>query len=169
VIVLVLAIHQLDPKRRWAIPRVLTCALAAGLAADLVKLLIFRTRPYDGSLVGSVWTTFGPWFPLWGAGSSGQSFPSAHTATAVGFAAALCWLYPQGRWLFSILAALVGCQRIVCGAHFPSDVLVGAATGYTASLFLLKIGPASAWFDRKETIWRAGWGGSVADPEPVDR
>lgn len=169
VIVLTLAIHQLDPKRRWAIPRVLTCALAAGLAADLVKLLVFRMRPYDCPLVGSVWTTFGAWFPLWNAGSSGQSFPSAHTATAVGFAAALCWLYPQGRWLFSILAALVGCQRIVCGAHFPSDVLVGAATGCVASLFLLKIGPLPAWFDRKEAVWRACWEGSVADAEPMNR
>jgi len=30
VVAIVLALHQLDPSRRWAIPRVLTCALGAG-------------------------------------------------------------------------------------------------------------------------------------------
>ncbi len=62
VVLIVLALHQLDPGRRWAIPRVLACALAAGVAADLLKMIIMRHRPYDPAfpLPGSVWSTFRP-------------------------------------------------------------------------------------------------------------
>jgi undecaprenyl-diphosphatase len=155
VIVLVLALHQLDRRHRWAIPRVLACALGAGIVADLVKLLVLRTRPYDCPLDGTVWSTFGQWLPgLYVGCSSGQSFPSAHTATAVGFAFALTWLYPQGRLLFPVLAILVGCQRIACGAHYPSDVLIGAVVGALTAHFLLKAGPLPRWFSAWEERWQ---------------
>jgi membrane-associated phospholipid phosphatase len=152
-----LALHQLDPRRRWAMPRVLACALAGGGAADLVKMLVMRTRPNDLSLTfdGSVWATFGQWFPGIASQSGMQSFPSAHTATAAGLAAGLIWLYPQGRFLFTLLAALVGCQRIASSAHFPSDVLFGAATGCLAAMFLLHVGGLPARFNRWESRWRA--------------
>lgn len=154
VIVLVVALHQLDPGHRWAIPRVLACALGSGLAADLVKMLVFRARPNSCLLDGSVWSTFGSWFPGLDKSGIGQSFPSAHTATAVGFALALMWLYPQGRRLFLVLAVLVGCQRITYGAHYPSDVLIGAAIGCVTAQFLLRLGPLPAWFHRWEQRWR---------------
>jgi membrane-associated phospholipid phosphatase len=150
-----LALHQLDPGRRWAIPRVLACAVAAGVAADLVKMLVVRTRPYDLSLAfdGSVWATFGRWLPGLAGQSGMQSFPSAHTATAAGLAAALIWLYPQGRFLFTALAVLVGCQRIVSRAHFPSDVFIGAAVGCLAATLVLHVGGLAAWFGRQESRW----------------
>jgi membrane-associated phospholipid phosphatase len=154
VAVLLLAIHQLDPARRWAIPRVLACVLAAGGMADLLKMLVLRIRPYECPMEGCVWATFGSWLPLFGIGSPGQSFPSAHTATAAGFAAALVWLYPQGRLLFFTLAALVGCQRMACEAHYLSDVLVGAATGYLTAQFLLTLGRLPAWFEQRECGWK---------------
>jgi membrane-associated phospholipid phosphatase len=154
VAVLLLALHQLDPCRRWAIPRVLVCAAAAGGLADLLKMLIVRVRPYECALQEEVWATFGHWLPIFDAGSPGQSFPSAHTATAAGFAAGLIWLYPQGRLLFSVLAVLVGCQRVVCGAHYPSDVLAGAAAGWLAAMFLLSVGYVPSVFDRWEQRWR---------------
>jgi membrane-associated phospholipid phosphatase len=155
VVVLLFALHQLDPGRRWGIPRVALCALAAGGAADLLKMLVLRVRPYESALEGSVWATFGQWFPVLGVGSPGQSFPSAHTATAVGFAAALIWLYPQGRFLFSLLAVLVGCQRVVCGAHYLSDVLIGAAAGCLVAQLFLRIGRLPAWLDHWEKRWKS--------------
>ena len=99
----VLMLHQLDPGRRWAIPRVLACALAAGGAADLLKMTVMRCRPYDlpFPFPASVWNTFGDWWPILSGGSESQSFPSAHTATAVGLAAGLIWLYPRGRLVFT--------------------------------------------------------------------
>jgi membrane-associated phospholipid phosphatase len=155
VVLVLLALHQLDPKRRWAIPRLAACALAAGGAANLLKLIVARTRPNDLPLdfSGSVWDTFGDWLPMFSSQSGLQSFPSAHTAAAAGFAAALIWLYPQGRWFFISLVALVGCQRIFSGAHFPSDVLIGAAAGCLAATFFLYVGRLPILFDRWELRW----------------
>jgi len=158
VLLALLMLHQLDPARRWAMPRVAVCALAAGGTADLLKMAIVRSRPNDVPLdfAGSVWATFGHWLPPILSGQSGmQSFPSAHTATAAGLAAALIWLYPQGRFLFTLLVVLVGCQRIVSGAHFPSDVAAGAAAGCLAATFFLHVGWLPVWFDRWESHWRA--------------
>lgn len=150
VILVLFTLHQLDPARRWAIPRVLACTLAAGGMADLLKMLIPRIRPNDFSFDGPVWTTFEQF-----AGSGGQSFPSAHTATAAGLAAGLIWLYPQGRLLFSLLTILVGCQRIVSGAHYPSDTLAGAAVGCFLAQFILYVGLLPPLFNRWEERWRS--------------
>jgi membrane-associated phospholipid phosphatase len=153
-----LALHQLDPGRRWAIPRVFLCAAGSGGAANLLKMALARSRPEDAlnHLADSVWATFhlDPWPPLWRVTSEWQSFPSAHTAQAVGLAAALIWLYPQGRWFFGLLAVLVGCQRIASMAHFSSDVLFGAAVGCLVATLVLRVGRLPAWFDR----WESGWG-----------
>ena len=65
VAVLLVTLHQLDPARRWAIPRVLLCTLAAGGLADLLKMLVLRTRPYGSTLTGTVWSTFGHCFSAW--------------------------------------------------------------------------------------------------------
>jgi membrane-associated phospholipid phosphatase len=148
--VLLFAIFILDPARRWAMPRLLACAYGAGLAANGLKMLLSRSRPNDFNFLGDVWTTFGVWLPGVSAGSVGQSFPSAHTATAIGFAAGLAWSYPHGRWMFFVFAVLAGCQRIQSGAHFPSDVLAGAAVGSLIALAFLKCGLLPGWMDRLE-------------------
>ncbi|MBX9787860.1 MAG: phosphatase PAP2 family protein [Pirellulales bacterium] len=128
VVLIALAIGVLDPARRRALVRVLTAAYGAGLAANAVKILLVRFRPRELNLVASgLSDTFGGVLGL-GDGRS-HSFPSAHTATAVGLALLLGWLYPRGRWYFAALAVLVGAQRVAVGAHFLSDVLVGAALG----------------------------------------
>jgi len=155
VVILLVAVHQLDPGRRWALGRLLICAMAAGGMADLLKMLVLRTRPYNCPLTGSVWSTFGQWFPLLAGGSPGQSFPSAHTATAAGLAVALTWLYPQGRFFFPVLVVLVGYQRMLSGMHFLSDVLVGAAAGCLVAQFFVALGPLPAWLDRWEKRWRS--------------
>jgi membrane-associated phospholipid phosphatase len=149
-----ITIFCLDPRRRWALPRVLGCAYSAGLAANGLKLLVVRTRPHSFDFHGGVFQTFGNWFPMFSAGSIGQSFPSGHTATAVALAAVLVWLYPRGWCLFPALALLVGCQRIVSGAHFTSDVLWGAALGSLIALAFLKIGQLPHWLDELEKKMR---------------
>jgi membrane-associated phospholipid phosphatase len=159
LLIVLVMVHQLDPGRRWAIPRVAVCALAAGGAADLVKMIIMRTRPNDFAFVGSlwkisVWETFGKWWPILTGFSNVQSFPSAHTATAAGLAGALIWLYPQGRVVFALLAVLVGCQRVACGAHYPSDVFLGAAVGSLLAMLFLSVGRLPVWFERFEKSWR---------------
>ena len=150
VLAIIIVIHQLSPARRWALPRVLLCSLGAGLAANVIKMTVVRLRPHHFQFDGNVWATFGDWFPLATAGSGGQSFPSAHAATAAGLAVALIWLYPTGRRLWPALAVLVACQRVAQGAHYPSDVLIGAVLGIVVARTCLRNGGLLAWLDRLE-------------------
>ena len=120
-------------RLEWrCLPWLISGSLGAGMAANLLKLLIHRTRPRDFDLsTGTVWKTFqsngGDW-------KSMQSWPSSHTATAVGLAIVLATLFPRGRYLFGLLALLVAIQRIMTQAHFPSDVCAGAAVGCVVGL-----------------------------------
>ena len=157
VVLALLAIHQLDPLRRWALPRVIACAAGGGMAANIAKMLLARTRPKDFNfdLGGGVWETFGSLFSLGVGGSAEQSFPSAHTATAIGLTMGLLWLYPAGRWFFPALTLLVACQRIESGAHYLSDVCFGAALGYLVATACLRIGGLPKKFDSWEAGWRA--------------
>ncbi len=147
---ILLAVFALDPARRILLPRVAAMAFGSGLLADLLKLLIARTRPRDFNFAGSIFDTFGPLFPLGKLASGEQGFPSAHMATAFGLTAGLMWLYPRGGWVFPLFAVLAGCQRLSSEAHFLSDVVWGAAAGcITAGLFLPG-GFLASWFDRLE-------------------
>lgn len=132
VLLIIATMVAIDRSRRgWAPGLCAAGALLAGLLANAVKLLVGRTRPRNfDPAVSDVLQTFQGWFPWGTGGSAAQSFPSAHTATAVGLAVTLAAVYPQARWWFYFLAVLVGCHRIESSAHFPSDVCAGAALGW---------------------------------------
>nr|WP_261994924.1 phosphatase PAP2 family protein [Streptomyces sp. me109] len=61
------------------------------------------------------------------------SFPSGHSASAAAFATGVA-LESRG-WGVAVapLATAVALSRVYTGAHFPSDVLAGAALGATAA------------------------------------
>ena len=133
VALILLAVAVLDPLSWRRLPRLACYAYGAGLCAQLAKNLLPRVRPNVCDLSTSVWQTF-----LAGggqdyaqlhqlAGRDIHSYPSGHSATAVGLAFGLAWLYPRGRWLFAFFAALAVMQRIESGAHFVSDTFAGAA------------------------------------------
>jgi len=126
-----LLIAALDPAHRRGIVRLAVAAWSAGLAANVVKLCVARTRPkyfdFSSLTAGHGFLGFAPGLS---GGSRIQSFPSAHTATAVAFAVALSHLYPRGRTIFLLFAGIVGLQRIATSSHFASDVLAGALVGW---------------------------------------
>lgn len=127
VTLILVAVVVLDRIRPRMIRFLVAGSLGAGLVSNLLKLTLDRTRPRDFDFSSaSVWDTFQRASE---EVRSSQSMPSSHTATAVGLAIVLSALYPRGRWYFAVLAALVGIQRIVTLAHYPSDVLGGAAVG----------------------------------------
>lgn len=134
---IIIAVLVLDPDRRRFVPQLLAGSLGAGIVANLVKLLVIRIRPRDLEVLpATVWETFGGLFSMVD-GNRSQSFPSAHTATAVGLAVMLSASYPRGRWFFTAMAILVGMQRIHCSAHFPSDVFAGAVVGWIVAVLCL--------------------------------
>ena len=140
-------------KSQWdvRVPRIYVGALISGLAANVFKMCFTRTRPRAFAFEElNIWDGFGPFFPLGAGGASAQSFPSAHTACAVGFAVLLGWAWPERQRVFYLLAALVGLQRILCSAHFPSDVLAGAAVGWLTAQMYVRDCLVSRWWLRLE-------------------
>lgn len=158
---IILTIGVCDATRRRAIPRLLAASMGAGLAADVVKLCVGRVRPLHYDFAGTAFDTFLGWLPGIFGGPRGQSFPSAHVATAFGFALALGALFPNGRRLFVLFAALVAFQRVEDGAHFLSDTLWGAAIGYLWAIVIFRKSLFGGWFDR----WESG----VTNEVPLTR
>ena len=76
---------------------------------------------------------------------SGRSFPSGHAAGSVVFYFMSCTLlaahYPRLRrplfLLSSLWVALVWLSTLYCRAHWPTDILAGAAVGYVWLSFCL--------------------------------
>lgn len=110
------------------------CAAVSGLSAELlnvvVNALVRRPRPptYHGHVI---------------AGLGAHSFPSGHTANAVGLYGFLIFLavlaaraYPTWRpWLVAATVLCcyfivdVGVSRVIEGQHWPTDVLAGYLLG----------------------------------------
>jgi membrane-associated phospholipid phosphatase len=152
VVFFLTAVWLLDPARRRMIPRLACASWGAGIAANLVKLCVTRERPYRWLETGAatIGEQFGGWFPLAGNPSMHQSFPSAHTATAVGLALGLTALYPRGGKLFGLLAALVAMQRAAGDMHFVSDTLFAAGIALLTGLALYRWPPLVRAFERFE-------------------
>jgi undecaprenyl-diphosphatase len=111
--------------------RFLFMVLGVGLGALVVqgaKFAVARARPAPTfearARAGTV--------PLHLVGSPPKghtSWPSGHSQGAFGAALVLGELFRRWRWPLIALATLVGLSRIYVGAHFPLDVLSGAALG----------------------------------------
>jgi len=68
------------------------------------------------------------------------SFPSGHTVAAFSVATVFAERYRAHRWVPWVaygLAGVVGLSRLNVQAHFPSDIFLGAALGYSISHFVV--------------------------------
>jgi membrane-associated phospholipid phosphatase len=120
-------------KRRAAVVLLVSGALA-GLFYTLAKWCVGRTRPYK-TVPAVPPFEFHPFqygvAGLWKAHN--QAFPSGHACLAFATAAALAMTYPRGKVIFWLVAAAVGVERVLEGAHYPSDVVAGAIFGVLAA------------------------------------
>lgn len=159
VALIAVLLFVLHPAIRRYLPRLLVLAYGAGLVADTLKLLVARERPRYLQPDSGVFDTVAGWLPLlnpidghrlfhWD--SRWLSFPSAHTAVAVGLAVGLARVYPRGRFLFVLFALLAAGQRIETGAHFVSDTLAGALVGVLFAILVTERKLLGGWFDRIE-------------------
>jgi len=105
-----------------------------GLVVTVVKRLIGRARP----LVGGGVDPF-VYLPL-GWNVEYASLPSGHATDAFAAAMAIGALWPKTRPLMWTYAVIIAASRVVLTAHFPSDVLAGAAVGVGCVLLV------RAWF-----------------------
>jgi membrane-associated phospholipid phosphatase len=160
VSVIIILVALLAREKLRYVPRLAATAFFAGGVANLIKLMVARHRPNSAGLslknINETWN-YPVQLPENGAtefaGYAWQSFPSAHTATAVGLAIGLSILFPKARWLFWFMAVLGGIQRMVFHAHWPSDVVAGVAVGLFAGMcFHAKGTTGSRVFD-----WLENW------------
>ncbi len=150
-IVAILAIHDCRVARlaglcatargAWAAMRraglLFLVIAAAGLAAELLKVVVRRHRPCD--CVGYEFD----WF-MQGPHETGLGLASSHAAVAFAGAFALNRLYPPAGLVVIPLAAGCAFTRLMTGAHFLSDVYVGGVLGYLAARWLITARPDGA-------------------------
>jgi membrane-associated phospholipid phosphatase/MFS family permease len=107
-------------------------AYLAGVALEIVKLFIERARPEE--VLGSqIQLSHGrSWAHL-------ASYPSGHLIVTTAMAAAAASALPVLRRPLIAYVALVALTRVTFGAHFPLDVLVGAALGYELGVFSARL------------------------------
>jgi membrane-associated phospholipid phosphatase len=144
VALILLAVLAIDAQGAKRLPALATMAFGGGLLADAIKLLVARVRPDHSDLTQSAFNTFLGWRPLLElivppghSRSMYQSFPSGHTATAVGLAIGLSLAYPRGRWYFAAMACLTMAQRVMDEYHFLSDTIAGASIAIAWCALLL--------------------------------
>lgn len=137
-----LLIWRLDPRRLVLMLDWLAAAGATWLAVFTIKIAAARPRPkfvgehlhflwpwgsrivHEGDPPRHAWEIFAEDVAeLW-------SMPSSHTAFAVVAAVCLGHMYPRLRTPALCLCVIVGACRVLFKAHYPSDVLIGAAIGY---------------------------------------
>ena len=102
----------------------------SGIWAELLKLTLRRERP--SQLEAYVFRSFAdrPW------SSSGLGLPSSHAAVAFGGSMALMILFPRLRWPALVMAIGCALSRVASGAHYVTDVFLGALIGSVCSLVL---------------------------------
>lgn len=130
-------------------------ALAHAVAGGL-KGLAGRARPAVLETQGtdSVWVARGPheWELLegWRGGGPRQSWPSGHATAAFAVAAALAEeLGGAMTWVAYPLATGVAWSRVHEGAHWASDVVMGAAVGIFSARLVVRHGHRrGGWLER---------------------
>lgn len=118
-----------------------TALLAADAYADsaivnlAVKAITRRERPTDIA-PGAPFT--GTFFNGGTSPFKGSSFPSGHATGAFSVATVVATRYRNHRWVpwaMYSFATVISLSRITTSAHFPSDVFLGAALGYTVTRY----------------------------------
>lgn len=113
-------------------------AYADSAVVDLVvKAITRRKRPSDVPPGGSFSDTF---FAGGKSPFKGSSFPSGHAAGVFSVATVIANRYQRRRWvpwLAYSFATVISFSRVTSSAHFPSDVFLGAALGYTTAKYVV--------------------------------
>jgi membrane-associated phospholipid phosphatase len=123
-------------------PYAVSTALLAGEAyadsaiVDLgLKAITRRKRPSDVPPGAPFNDTF---FSGGKSPFKGSAFPSGHAAGVFSVATVIATRYHKHRWVPWAMygfAAAISFSRVTTNAHFPSDVFLGAALGYTITRY----------------------------------
>lgn len=99
-----------------------------------IKAITRRKRPSEVA----AGAPFNDTFFNTGKSPLGSSFPSGHAIEAFSVAAIIARRYAHHRWVPWVaygFATVISLSRVTTRAHFPSDVFLGAALGYSIARF----------------------------------
>jgi membrane-associated phospholipid phosphatase len=142
-VLIIAALVVLSLTRRDVFWRIFTAASAAGISAyvidNAVKLIVDRGRPpvYLSDVL----------FHGYPTDPRGTGYPSSHTAVAVAVVVgAWPWLDRRWRVMGALTAVMISLNRMYVGAHFPLDIVGGAAVGLVSGgIVLVVVGRSSSW------------------------
>ncbi len=125
-----------------------------GLVSTVMKRWIGRVRP---SAAGPFAYEPFSWRPEY------ASFPSGHATTAFAALVAIGLIFPRVRPVLWIYALLIAASRVMVSAHYPSDVIAGAAFGAFGALWVRD------WFAARRLGFFVGPDGFVHTMESPSR
>lgn len=129
------ALAATGPKERKAALRGMSALWATSAVVNgVIKLAARRHRPEPERI---------PMLRRLAHAPVSSSFPSGHAASAAAFAAGAALESPALAVPLVPLAAAVGFSRVYNGAHYPSDVLAGAAVGAGIAVAAKKMWPGN--------------------------
>lgn len=113
--------------RWWAAACLAGCGVAVGAAYSVLKWVVGRHRPDQGASPFDLHPFAQGLAGIWR--EKALCFPSGHASLAFASAMCLSMLIPRGKWIFFAVACCTAIERVVENAHYPSDVVAGAALG----------------------------------------
>jgi membrane-associated phospholipid phosphatase/MFS family permease len=121
--------------------------LLAGFGADLIMQVVrmWTDRPRPEEVLGSQ-----AWLSHERDWSQIASFPSGHLVVTSAMVVAAIIAVPRLRWGLVPYVAVIAATRILFGAHFPSDVVVGAVVGVVSGGFYAGLARALGWLPARD-------------------
>jgi membrane-associated phospholipid phosphatase/MFS family permease len=140
-------------RPRYVLGAALAVVLAgyvAGAALEVVKLFVERARPEEVLGAQIQLSHDRSWAHL-------ASYPSGHLIVSAAMAAAAGAAVPLLRRPLLLYVAVVAMTRVMFGAHFPIDVVVGAVLGYEFGLFSATLLARTSLLPARGPAGRALW------------
>lgn len=114
--------------------------ISAGIIAELLKMTFARERPVQQDVIQKGFYDFRGLFSGF-SDATNLGFPSSHAAVAFAGCLTLAAFIPNTKRFLLFLAIGCAITRLLTGAHFTSDVYLGAIIGWLVSIFFVKITP----------------------------